>query len=183
MELSNRNHDFQTQLKQLTFKTYRHNQVETFDYDSLFANQRVVVFSITRMLIAESYNQFKAFDLDYSNILNYGIDNVYSVNPFEKMFGPWAEKHSDKITGLIDFEKQFTKELAKIYYPDYEVNSLSRYWQYILILNDGVPEKMWNNPYRPDLSLRILRNPGYQYRKIKPNIVLDYLKNSVDSST
>jgi peroxiredoxin len=181
MELSNRNHDFQTQLKQLNFKTYRHNQVETFDYDSLFANRRVVVFSITRMFVAESFYQLNDFNSAYKEILNNKIDNVYAINSDEGMFAPWMDKHSDKILGLVDADKLFATELAKLYYPDYDVFKLARNWQYILILNNGIPEKIWSNPYRPDLSLRILRNPGYQYRKIKPNVLLDYLKNSVDS--
>lgn len=180
MELSNRNCDFQTQLKQLTFKTYRHNRVETFDYDRLFANQRVVVFSITRILRAESFYQLNDFNSTYKEILNNKIDNVYAINSDEGMFAPWMDKHSDEILGLVDADKLFATELAKLYYPDYDVFELARNWQYILILNNGIPEKMWNNPYRPDLSLRILRNPGYQYRKIKPNILLDYLKNSID---
>lgn len=176
MESLNRNTDFQTQLTQINFKTFYHNQLETFGYDDLFANRRVVIFSISRTAPIESYFHLKEFNLEYDNIIQAGADNVYAINSFDVLFGPWVDRHADNIIGLPDTNHNFITELAKSHHPDSNITKLSKYWQYILILNNGVLEIIWKNVYRDTLSRRILNDPGYQYRKLKPSLVLEYLK-------
>ena len=181
MESSNRNNDFQTQLKQLNFKSFYHNQMETFGYDDLFASKRVVIFSITYSSSVESTTQLTAFNRLYDNFCNNGVDDVYAINSNSLLFGPRVDKLSKKIKGLLDAEGHFVSALGNLYYPDCTAFDLARYWQYVICLNDGVPEKIWNNVYKPSLPLRILKSPGYQYRKIGPELVLEYFKNSVDT--
>jgi peroxiredoxin len=180
MESSNLN--FQSQLKNINFKTRFCSQMVTSDYNDLFANRRVVVFSISRMFTPESYHQIKIFNEAYSKILEHGIDNVYSINSFERIYPAWSEYQSENIIGLSDIDCNFVKPLAEIYQPNDNLSELSKYWQYIVILNNGTIEKIWKVPFKSGVSLRIRKHHKFQYLTLRPETVLDYLQNSVDNS-
>jgi peroxiredoxin len=176
MELLSHNNNFQTQLAQLNFKTFYRNQLTTFGYDDLFSNQRVLVFSIPKMLQHSSYEQFHGFNSLYTDIINSGINKVCALSSFEPLIGAWVEKQSKTIIGLPDINKQFIKLLANIYYTEFEINGLVKHWQYVLIINDGKIEKMWKSfPYKENLPLRILKDPRYQYYKIDADTIMKYL--------
>ncbi len=180
MELSSRN--FQSDLKNINFKTFFRGQTEISDYDNLFANQRVIVFSIPKMFMPESLDYIKVFNETYKQLCECGIDNVYAINSFERMFPAWMDHQSQQIVGLADIDRKFIKPLACIFQPLDKLDGLAKYWQYIAIFNNGVLEKFWKSPYKSDLPLRILKRSDFQYHKLGPGVVLDYLKNSVDTS-
>ena len=169
------NQQFQQQLKQLTFKTFHHNQIATFDYDDLFSNQRIVIFSITNAYTVCSQSYMDQFDQAYPELTQHGIDNIYAVDSTDWLIGPWADKRSDSIKGLPDRDMQFVKLLGDYYNQDKELIDLARYWQYIIIINDGVPEKLWHNPFKPSAPLLVLKSLEFRYRKLSPDIVKQYL--------
>jgi peroxiredoxin len=183
MESSSRNTNFQTDLKNINFKTFFRSQIEIFDYDDLFAEQRVVVFSIPKMFMPESLDYIKEFNKNYEQLCRNGIDRVYAINSFDRIFPAWMDHQSQKIIGLSDIDHKFIGPLARMFQPTEDLDGLSKYWQYIAVFNNGILEKFWKSPYKSSFTLRVLKRPDLQYHKLGPEVILDYIKNSVDSSS
>jgi peroxiredoxin len=169
------NSTFQQELKQITFKTFYHNQLETFDYDDLFADRRVVVFSLTQFRTVCSAKQMKSYIDNYDNFLKNGIDNVYVTDSSDWLIGPYVDKRTSLIKGLPDRDMNFVKSLAKHYDYQKSVTDLARFWQYVIIINNGEPERLWHNPFKPQSQLVVLRDINYRYKKISADVVLKYL--------
>lgn len=180
MESSNRNNDFQTQLKQINFKTFYHGQVETFGYDDLFADRRVLVFAITQMRYYPSYVQFMSFAKAADQLKSLGIDDVCAINSFENLFGIWADHQSQNIKALPNIDGSFVRALAQYQGVDKPEKDLKTVWQYITIINNGVPEKVWHNPFKAGMMLRAIKTEAYQYRNLSVDKVVEYLTTTVD---
>jgi peroxiredoxin len=197
------NSSFQNSLKQLTFKTIYQGQVETFDYDKLFADQRVIIFSTPSLFLEDSYKHLEQYKSSYTDFTNNTINNVYVVNSFNPMVSGIVDAMFNPIIGLIDNNQEFVSALAKEIESPKDINFLARRWEYVAIINNGQLEKFWQNMFPETISLRRYRY-GYEnkyqksewelhgkiqqigsihYRKLGANVVLDYLKNSVDSNT
>ena len=183
MESLSHNSDFRPQLKQITFKTYFHNRAEILDYESLFFNRRVIVFSVPNVITSQTFQHFKSIDNDYNHLILAGVDNVYAVNSTELMVGPWADKHSNKIKGLADVNGKFVQALAEHYQITQSIRDLLTNWQFIVILNNGVPEKLWYVPFKSNMRWVAVKSDMWRYRNLKITQVLEYLKQSVDILT
>jgi peroxiredoxin len=175
MELSSLNLDFQTQLKQIEFKTYFRNQAQKFGYEDLFLNRRVLVFSITRMYFWQSVEHLRQFDQAYEKLLSLGLDDVYAVSSSESLFGPCCDKQTKKIKGLTNLDGGFVSTLATYYGNTKPIKDLSTVWQYITVINNGVPEHLWENSFKANMPLYIFKDPGFLYRKLSPDVVINYL--------
>jgi peroxiredoxin len=182
MELSSHNTDFQNSLKQIKFKTFFHNRAEMLDYETLFAGRRVVVFSITNMMSTLSYQHFVSFNSEYNNLKSNGIDEVYAVNSTELMFGPWADKQSKNIRGLANIDKKFIQALSKFYQIKRDLQELAVTWQYITIINDGIPEESWHVPFRAGMPWRAIKHDLWRYRGLSVQDVQQYLSKSLTST-
>lgn len=169
------NSQFQQTLKQLTFKTFYHNRMTTFDYDNLFADRRVLVFSITQFRTVSSHKQIESYMEHYHDILLHGVDDVCAIDSFDGLIGPMMDKKSQFIKGLPDQTSAFVKALADHYNYQKSVMDLARFWQYVVIINNGEPEKIWHNPFKSDVPLIILKDQQYRYRKLSADNILKYL--------
>lgn len=181
------NSTFQEQLKQIDFKTFFRKQMATFDYENLFSNRRVLIFSLTNIRVPCSVEHFHNFEKMYLTFLENGIDDVCVVDSFDLMIGPWTASMADRwmqrtgkpdtlgIKGLPDRDQRFVKLLAEHYEYNKPVKDLARFWQYVTIINDGEPEKIWSNPFNAEAPLRVLKHPDYRYRKLSADTVLKYL--------
>lgn len=180
------NSTFQEKLKQIEFKTIYRGQMTTFDYDSLFANRRVIVFSITNIRTVCSVAQFKKYEIVFNNTLkNLGIDDVCAVDSTDWMIGPWVDCMGDvtarenpdwtRLKGLPDRDHSFVKLISEHYQYQKDLKDLARLWQYVIIINNGEPEKFWHNPFKADAPLKVLKNQEYRYRKLAPRVVRSYL--------
>ena len=169
------NSTFQNTLKQLSFKTFYHNQIATFGYDDLFADRRVIVFSITNVRTICSGEHLRSYRTSYSQLQEDGIDDVYVVDSTDWLIGPYIDKRAPDLKGLPDRDMAFVRAVADHY--DYQKNTteLARYWQYVIIINNGKPEKLWHNPFNANAPLRILKDPAYRYKKLSADVVLKYL--------
>jgi peroxiredoxin len=175
MESSGLNTDFQTQLKSIEFKTYFRNQAQKFGYEDLFSNRRILIFSITRMYFWQSVEQVKQFDAQYDKFLSLGLDDVCAVNSSEPLFGPCCDKQTKKIKGLTNLDGGFVSALADYYNNNKPIKDLMVHWQYITIIDNGVPEHLWQNPFKANLPLYIFKDPGFLYRKLHTDLVINYL--------
>ena len=169
------NLQFQQTLKQLTFKTFYHNRMTTFDYDNLFADRRVLIFSITQFRTVSSQEQVESYMDHYTSIISHGVDDVCAIDSYDGLIGPMMDKKSQVIKGLPDQNTVFVEALAKHYNYEKSVTDLARFWQYVVIVNNGEPEKIWHNPFKEDAPLIILKDQKYRYRKLSADNILKYL--------
>lgn len=163
--------NFQYAIQSLTFKTFYHNQAQQFGYDDLFLNRRVVVFSMPNMFGRRSVKFLKEFDQTLP-----GIDAIYCVSSNCQLIGPWTEKHS-AIMGLYD-TGNFVKSVAEQFNIDKPHRDLTTFWQYILIVSNGIPEKLWHNPVKTNMSFALSKNPKYAFHGLSVETIKDYLANS-----
>lgn len=147
----------------------------TFDYDDLFAGQRVVVFSLPNIQTACSQAHFLNFSENYNQFLTNGIDNMYVVNSTDWLIGPYVDKRSSDLKGLPDRNMEFVNAVANHVNNKNDVNDLARFWQYLIIINDGEPEKFWSAPFKKETSLSILKSRKIRYHGLSTDNVLKYL--------
>jgi peroxiredoxin len=166
---------FSHKLKQITFKTFHRNQLATFDYDDLFSNRRVLIFSITNAYTRCSGLHIKSFELAYQKLLDLGLDNVYAIDSTDWLVGPMMDKKSADIIGLPDRDLKFVESVAELANNKNDIIDLARFWQYVILINNGEPEKLWRSPFKKQTSLSILKNPDVRYRGIGVNTIEKYL--------
>jgi len=166
---------FQQTLKKLTFKTFYHNRPEIFDYDNLFCGRRVIVFSITQIRTICSARYLQSYIDNYDYFLKNGIDDIYVVDSSDRLIGPYMDKKTGTIKGLPDGDMKFVEAVAKHYAYQKSTIDLARFWQYVIIINDGEPEKFWHNPFKENSQLVILKNYEYRYRKLSVDNIKQYL--------
>jgi peroxiredoxin len=169
------NSTFQQTLKQLSFKTFYHNQVATFGYDDLFADRRVIVFSITNVRTICSGKQLHGFIENCKQFKQLGIDDIYAVDSTDWMIGPAMDTRTQELKGLPDRDMSFVRALAEHHEYSKQTIDLARYWQYVVVVNNGEPEKLWHNPFKEGAALQILKDPAYRYRKLSANDILEHL--------
>lgn len=167
--------NFQSVVQSLTFKTFYHNRAQQFGYDDLFANQRVIVFSIPNILSYGPHQQIAKFHNSYEEFKALGIDDIYCVNSHDLLVGPFTDKHSKIIKGLADTSGEFVSSVARYYNIDKPKDILNSVWQYIIILNNGVPEQFWQNPVKANMSLSIIKNRNYTFHGLTVDKVKKYL--------
>ena len=172
------NSQFQQTLKQLTFKTFYHNQMATFGYDNLFADRRVLIFSITQFRTVSSQEQIESYMDHYASIISHGVDDVCAIDSYDGLIGPMMDRKSQFIKGLPDQTMTFVEALAKHYDYRKSVKDLARLWQYVVIVDCGEPEKIWHNPFKEDAPLKVLKDQQYRYRKLSADNILKYLVDS-----
>ena len=170
---------FQQTLKQLSFKTCYHNQTGTFGYDDLFASQRVIVFSLTNYRTLCSIKHLCGYTDNLTQFKDRGITNMYIVDSTDWLIGPFIDKFSTgravDVKGLPDRDMAFVKALADNYEYPKKTFDLARFWQYVVIINNGEPEKIWSNPFDVSAPLHALKDQSYRYRKLSADAILKYL--------
>ncbi len=166
---------FSHKLKQITFKTFYRNQMATFDYDDLFADRRVLVFSVNNSYTKCSGIHIKNFEMNYQRLLELGLDDIYVVDSVDWLIGPMMDKKNTPIRGLPDRNFDFVKLVADYVGKTENVDELGRWWQYMLIIQNGEPEKVWAAPYKSNVSLSILKNLDLRYRGLTIDKIEKYL--------
>jgi peroxiredoxin len=166
---------FNHKLKQITFKTFYRNQMATFDYDNLFANRRVLVFSITNSYTRCTGVQIKNFELNYQHLLNLGLDDIYVVDSVDWLVGPMMDKKKTDIKGLPDRDQSFIGAVSEYAGRTEDLKELSPWWQYMIIINNGEPEKLWSSPFKKNTSLYVRKNFDLRYRGLTVEQVEKYL--------
>ncbi len=169
------NSPFQKTLKQITFKTFYRNRIETFGYDNLFSNRRVLIFSLTNIRTICSGKQLKSYMNNYEKFKELGIDEICVIDSTDWLIGPYIDKRSTEIKGLPDRDMTFVRALADHYNYQKDTVDLARFWQYVVIINNGEPENFWHNPFKSNAPLTILKDQAYRYRKLSADTVLKYL--------
>jgi peroxiredoxin len=166
---------FVLKLKQIVFKTFHRNQVEVFDYDDLFADRRVLVLAVNNIMTTSTGVYMESFEQEYQHIIDLGIDAIYIVDSDDLLVGPWADKRPQPIIGLPDRGQQFVSAVAEHFQINKPVVELARHWQYMIVINNGTPEKLWQAPYKSNLDLQLLKSNNLRYFKLGPDVIKKYL--------
>jgi peroxiredoxin len=164
--------EFKKTIQLIKFSTIHQGQSTEFDFDGLFSNRRVLVVSTTRLVLSHFYMQL--FANQRAQLLSAGIDEIYIINSSEWMIGPWVAKHFPTLKGLPDRGAKFSQALADHYAFGRDQAVIATQWQYMTIINDGIPEKLWHNPINNTTPLKVLQNEQFNYHKLGPSPVLKY---------
>lgn len=167
--------DFQNQLKQITFTTFHQDQIKTFDFDDLFSNRRVIVSSIVQLYTRTSTLHVEHFNKMEKFFKEHNIDGIYMVDSTDRTIGPWANIHAKNVIGLPDCDMKLVQCVANYANVNKPLDDLARLWQYTIIINDGIPEKLWNNPFKIGMPLTFFKNSDYRYRGVGADKVQKYL--------
>jgi peroxiredoxin len=167
---------FQQQLQSVQFRTFDNNRSLIVGYDEIFAERKVLIFSTPSPLPAVF--QFESYDDNYQTLINLGINQVFCTSSDTLLVAPWAEKHSDVIRGLADFEHKFVTLLATEYQIEKPIRDLVQFWQYVVVIDNGNPVQFWNNPIKNNTPWKIIKNPKFKYHNLDASTVIEYLDSS-----
>jgi peroxiredoxin len=169
---------FKEQIQSIQFKTFYHNQMQMLGYDDIFENSRTLVFSVPAPI--PSIKHFMRFDTRHQELMDKGITKIVCVSSDYILIGPWADKQSKVIRGLSDTNKEFAVALSKYYQIEKPLDHLARFWQYTVIVNNGEPEHLWQNPIKVDTAWSIIKHPEFRYHGCGPRKVIEYLDNGIE---
>ena len=114
----------------------------------LFAGKRVLVFSLPGAFTPTCSNeQCPAFERAYDEALRYGIDEVVciAVNDAFVMFQWGKHLGVSKVRLIPDGSGQFTRRMGMLINKEH-LGFGYRSWRYMMVVNDGVIEKWWQEP-------------------------------------
>jgi peroxiredoxin len=166
---------FSRKLQNLTFKTFYRNQVATFDYDDLFADRRILAVSISNSYTRCSGVHIKSFEQSYQRLQELGLDDIYMIDSADWLIGPMMDKKQTPIRGLPDRDLEFIDLVAEQAGRSEPRPELARWWQYMILINHGEPEKLWTAPFRSHVKLSVLKNFELRYRGLTTQAVEKYL--------
>ena len=114
----------------------------------LFGGKRVVVFSLPGAFTPTCSNeQCPAFERSYAEVLKYGVDEVIciSVNDAFVMYQWGKHLGVSKVRLIPDGSGHFTRRMGMLIDKDH-LGFGYRSWRYMMVVDDGVIEKWWEEP-------------------------------------
>ena len=149
---------------------FRWQDVSTSD---IFKGKRVVVFSLPGAFTPTCSNeQCPAFERYYDEFKKLGVDDVVciSVNDAFVMF-QWAKNLGLKNVKLLpDGSGHFTRRMGMLINKEH-LGFGYRSWRYVMVVNDGVIEKWYEEPGINDDG-----SDEDPYTVTNPEVVLEYLQ-------
>lgn len=140
----------------------------------LFNNKRVVIFSLPGAFTPTcSTYQLPGFDENYEEFKSQGIDEIYCISVNDAfVMNEWARQLGIKNVKVIpDGNGDFTRLMGMLVHKD-NIGFGARSWRYAAILNNGVVEKLFEEPGRGD------RTVGDPYGESSPDNVMAYLRRA-----
>ena len=173
-------HNYLTTVPFIVFKTrvrddsiegpdpYRWEDKSTYDY---FGNKRVLIFSLPGAFTPTcSAYQLPGFEDKYDEFKSLGIDEIYCISVNDAfVMNEWARNLGIKNVKVIpDGNGDFTRLMGML------VNKTAigfgpRSHRYAAIINDGVVERLFEEPGRED------NHNGDPYGESSPETVMAYL--------
>ena len=129
------------------FSIYKKETLSNITYQDLLQNRRVLVCSVVRPMtnLAQLYINHLIEQTPYYKSL--GIDEVYIVNSSDGRFVlARFELNHPQITALYDNDKYFVNYLKTIIGKTQDLDALSKYWSYQVLLNNGKIEQFYEQP-------------------------------------
>lgn len=165
-------------LPQVTFK-FRKQDLDTGDFvwdhkttADLFAGKRVVVFSLPGAFTPTCSNfQVPVYEVLFRNFVELGVNAVYCISVNDAfVMNAWAkEQLVENIMFVPDGSGTFTEGMGMLVDKD-NLGFGKRSWRYAMVVNDGVVEKIFEEPGKMD------NHPLDPYEESTPENVLEYLR-------
>jgi thioredoxin-dependent peroxiredoxin len=149
---------------------YQFVERETVDF---FGGKRCVIFSLPGAFTPTcTTRQLPAYEEAYSQLRHLGITHVYciSVNDSFVMDAWAASLNINQIQMIPDGNGIFTGLMDQLVLKE-NLGFGYRSWRYAAVVNDGVIEKLWEEPGKEDNC------PDDPYTCTDPQTVIEYLKS------
>ena len=152
-------------MKDFSFSILKNNEVQKITFQDLALNKRVLVCSVVRMQTHVSDLYVKELIKQTTSYKQQGIDEVYLINSCHGLFAlARFDKIFPEITMLADTDNQFVKWVsANVNKTTPDLDTLSKYWSYQVLLNNGEVEQFYEQP--TENYIRHLIKAGH-----KPNL-------------
>ena len=135
-------------MEDISFSIFRDNKVQQKSFRDLALNKRVLICSVVRMTTHVSDLYVKELIKQIPIYKQQGIDEVYLINSCHGLF---VLARSDKLFPqtlmLADTNNKFVEWLSnKVDKTTPTLDTLSKYWSYQVLLNNGEVEKFYEQP-------------------------------------
>ena len=117
--------------------------------------------------------QLPGFEKHYDAIKEHGIDEIYCISVNDSfVMNKWAQdQHIRNVKVIADGSALFTNYMNMLVLKD-NLSFGQRSWRYAAIINNGVVEKLWEEPGKMD---NCLDDP---YGETSPEKILQDIKNN-----
>ena len=137
-----------------------------------FGDKRVILFSLPGAYTPTcSTYQLPDFEKLAPEFKKIGIDDIYCMSVNDSfVMNAWAKSQNlQNVKVIPDGGGEFTRQMGMLVRKDPEGFGY-RSWRYAIIINDGVVEKIWEEPGKQDDC------PTDPYENTKPQDILNELK-------
>lgn len=139
---------FNSSMEDIVFSIYKSNKVQQLTFQDLALKKRVLICSAVRITQHISDLYIRELIKQIPVYKQHGIDEVYIIN---SSYGLHALARLDKmfpgIEVLADVDNKFVKWLGtKVEKTSPDLDVLSKYWSYQVLLNNGTVEKFYEQP-------------------------------------
>jgi peroxiredoxin len=156
---------FNSSMEDISFSIYRNQEIQKITLQDLAKNKRVLICSVVRTLMHVTDLYIKELISQIPYYKANGVDDVYIIASVGGTFGLVRfEKVFPEILALLDEDTKFVswiKESVNKTTPDLDL--LSKYWSYQVLLNNGEIEQFYEQP--TENYIRHLIKAGH-----KPNL-------------
>ena len=137
-----------------------------------FGDKRVLLFSLPGAYTPTcSTYQLPGFEKLAPEFKKIGIDDIYCMSVNDSfVMNAWAKSQNlQNVKVIPDGGGEFTRQMGMLVRKDPEGFGY-RSWRYAMVINDGVVEKIWEEPGKQDDC------PTDPYENTKPQDILKELK-------
>ena len=137
-----------------------------------FGDKRVILFSLPGAFTPTcSTYQLPNFEKLTPEFKKIGIDDIYCMSVNDSfVMNAWAKSQNlQNVKVIPDGGGEFTRQMGMLVRKDPEGFGY-RSWRYAMVINDGVVEKIWEEPGKQDDC------PTDPYENTKPQDILNELK-------
>ena len=137
-----------------------------------FGDKRVILFSLPGAYTPTcSTYQLPNFEKLTPEFKKIGIDDIYCMSVNDSfVMNAWAKSQNlQNVKVIPDGGGEFTRQMGMLVRKDPEGFGY-RSWRYAVVINDGVVEKIWEEPGKQDDC------PTDPYENTKPQDILNELK-------
>ena len=163
------------QIPQVEFVFRENGEFVNRTSSELFDGKRVVIFSLPGAFTPTcSAYQLPGFEEKYEDFVGSGIDAIYCISVNDGfVMNAWAQDQNIQNVKLIpDGNAYFTRSMGQLVAKT-NLGFGERSWRYAMIVNDGVIEKLFEEPGKCDNA------DTDPYEKSTPENLLEYVKSTV----
>ena len=135
-------------MEDIVFSIYKSNNVQQITFQDLALKKRVLICSAVRITQYISDLYIKKLIKQIPVYKQQGIDEVYVINSSHGLHGlARLDKIFPGLETLADVDNKFVKWLSdEVKKTSPDLDTLSKYWTYQVLLNNGTVEKFYEQP-------------------------------------